>query len=236
VHTWAECECRRHDLENTDENQRNVLDNLLYLVRFPVMDATYYTNAVSNSNILSLTEKVELFQYHYGNNKSKCTHFITKKRNATCTVMKCVRFPATDLNEGWGYRGQHDAISFTASESVSLRGVLVYGCQRGTGIFVVSLVVIDSMQRQLGAAKRLISTNEDQSMYEVLLPTPVSITAETKYDVVVTMKGHDTFRGVQGEESVPVGAVIIRFSDCVRSTNSTTLAIGQIPGLLFSLC
>jgi hypothetical protein len=47
------------------ENQRAELGNLLYLIRFPLMGKEYYTDIISEMDILSDKEKVELFKFYY---------------------------------------------------------------------------------------------------------------------------------------------------------------------------
>jgi hypothetical protein len=44
------------------EQLRKVLGDLIYLIRFPIMERKYFTNEVSTKNVLTLVEKVEIFQ------------------------------------------------------------------------------------------------------------------------------------------------------------------------------
>jgi hypothetical protein len=41
---------------------RKVLGDLISLIRFPIMERKYFTNEVSTKNVLTLVEKVEIFQ------------------------------------------------------------------------------------------------------------------------------------------------------------------------------
>jgi len=45
-----------------DEQLRKVMGDLIYLIRFPIMKHKYFTNKVSTKNVLTLEEKVEIYQ------------------------------------------------------------------------------------------------------------------------------------------------------------------------------
>jgi hypothetical protein len=50
------------NMTDNDEQLRKVLGDLIYLIRFPIMERKYFTNEVSTKNVLTLVEKVEIFQ------------------------------------------------------------------------------------------------------------------------------------------------------------------------------
>jgi hypothetical protein len=62
---WASNKCSKKGKEVNAENQRAELGNLLYLIRFPLMGKEYYTDIISEMDILSDKEKVELFKFYY---------------------------------------------------------------------------------------------------------------------------------------------------------------------------
>lgn len=78
---WATNECRRKRMTATDENRRQVLGNLLYLIRFPTMDVTYFTHRVSMRDILSDDEAVSVFQYFHGEERELSRKFNRNERN-----------------------------------------------------------------------------------------------------------------------------------------------------------
>ena len=78
---WSTNECRRQKYQPTDENRRQVLGALLYLIRFPVMDVTYFTQKVSFREILSNDEAVSIFQYFHGEEQQLPNRFNRNERN-----------------------------------------------------------------------------------------------------------------------------------------------------------
>jgi hypothetical protein len=62
VVAWADTQCQEQNL-----------DSLLYHIRFPIMNKDYFTNYVSASSILAEFEKIDLFRYLHGKDKSVCT-------------------------------------------------------------------------------------------------------------------------------------------------------------------
>ncbi|XP_061169011.1 BTB/POZ domain-containing protein 2-like [Saccostrea echinata] len=57
---WSEEECVRQELPVTAENQRTVLGDILYEVRFPIMSHQFLDDVVCESNILS--DKVQILR------------------------------------------------------------------------------------------------------------------------------------------------------------------------------
>lgn len=60
---WAEQECARQGLPNNPDNQRNVLQNSLYLIRFPLMTVEEFAVDVAQSGILTDREVVRQFKH-----------------------------------------------------------------------------------------------------------------------------------------------------------------------------
>lgn len=78
---WSTNECRRQKKSATDINRRDVLGPLLYLIRFPTMDVTYFTQKVSFRDILSHDEAVSIFQYFHGEDRQMTKLFNRNERN-----------------------------------------------------------------------------------------------------------------------------------------------------------
>ena len=78
---WSTSECRRKGTSATDENRRQVLGNLLYQIRFPVMDVTYFTQRVSFRDILSDDEAVSVYQFFHGEERQLSRKFNKNERN-----------------------------------------------------------------------------------------------------------------------------------------------------------
>ncbi|XP_067658878.1 BTB/POZ domain-containing protein 6-like [Haliotis asinina] len=59
---WAEAECKRQNEPVNDSNLRKILGELLFQIRFSLLDISYYSSKVSTRKILTDAEKVTLFQ------------------------------------------------------------------------------------------------------------------------------------------------------------------------------
>ncbi|XP_052077384.1 BTB/POZ domain-containing protein 6-like [Mytilus californianus] len=60
---WGQHKCNDKSLPVTDENIRECLGDLLYLIRFPVMRPQYFTKEVSCKSLLTATEIVKVYQH-----------------------------------------------------------------------------------------------------------------------------------------------------------------------------
>lgn len=134
---WASNKCSKKGKEVNAENQRAELGNLLYLIRFPLMGKEYYTDIISEMDILSDKEKVELFKFYYRKG-SKTSTFITQERSEkmdefdtkesedTRPIQTCIRYQSVYEDGSWYCGGEPDAIAFTTNRPITLHGVLVY--------------------------------------------------------------------------------------------------------------
>lgn len=249
---WANAECRRRKKQPTDANKRSALGNLLYLIRFPVMDVTYFTQKVSLGSILTHDETLSIFQYFHGEEQQLPNRFSRNERNRiprnvtenvepvmlsntprSPNMSRVHRFTTTDGQ--WKQNGPPDAISFTVSQPIVLYGMEVYGVAYGKETYTIKIVVYDDITREeVRKNDASVFTNTIRSCYEVYLARPLRIPARRVFTVMISMKGTPTHKGVDGEKVLIVDGVTFEFSESNRSSNGTDVTVGQIPGLLFS--
>ncbi|XP_060574090.1 BTB/POZ domain-containing protein 6-like [Ruditapes philippinarum] len=252
VTSWGEHQCQKQNLEKNHVNLRSVLGDILYLVRFPLLGETYFTNVVSETALLNDAEKVELFKYFYKPGY-KTETFISRNRYATNDTPKytatptkkteyrniqtCLRFNRVCEDGSWYCGGEPDAITFTTNQNLWIHGVLVYGTYIGEGNYDVTCSINDSSETEMIQVRKQIKTVEHQLTYEVLFEEEIQIQRDKRYSVLVKLTnpyGIDTYQGLDGSASVTVGNVKFNFSKSKNSRNGTDVKIGQIPGLLFS--
>lgn len=77
--SWAYAKCKEEKIEETHKNARNMLGEVFYKIRFPMMNPQNFTRKISGTSILNDSEKVELFKYFYGT-ESQITTFPTTPR------------------------------------------------------------------------------------------------------------------------------------------------------------
>ncbi|XP_078340650.1 BTB/POZ domain-containing protein 6-like isoform X3 [Crassostrea virginica] len=252
---WANARCKEKDLETTAENQRRMLGDLIYLVRFPLLGDQYFTEVVSDMDILTDSEKVELFKYFFKKDRNKKCKFSAINRysgvdsptsmttsfhsdvNDSRPIQTCIRYQTVYEDGSWYCGGEPDAISFTCNERISLHGLLVYGSYIGEGVYEVTCSIYDMMDVERVSRKTRLKTSESQHTYPILLETPIEIGPGKKHSLVVKLissDGLDTYQGKNGLSTVNCSGVRFSFSKSKFSRNGTDVKIGQIPGILFT--
>ncbi|XP_052811518.1 BTB/POZ domain-containing protein 6-B-like [Mya arenaria] len=249
--TWANAECRRQKKQPTDEVRRKVLGKLLYLIRFPTMAVTYFTQKVSLGQLLSHDETLSIFQYFHGEEQQLPSRFSRLERNQfprtlaenTEPVMldnrrspamaRVRRFAAVDGQ--WKQNGPPDSISFSVSQPIVLYGIEVYGAASGKETYKLKILVYDDITREeIRKNDSTIFTNNMRDTYDVFLSRPLRIPPKRVFTVVVCLRGQPTHKGVDGEKTEIVDGVTFEFSESNRSSNGTGVNVGQIPALLFN--
>ncbi|XP_045166432.2 BTB/POZ domain-containing protein 6-like isoform X2 [Mercenaria mercenaria] len=252
VTRWGEHRCKKQNLENSNENLRTVLGDILYLVRFPLLGETYFTNVVSDTGLLTDAEKVELFKFFYKSG-FKTDTFINKNRYAQremsqhsiapvkksddSSIQTCMRFNRVSDDGSWCCSGEPDAIAFSTNQNLWIHGTLVYGAYIGEGTYDVTCSIYNSLDSEMVQIRKQIKTSEHQLTYVVLFEEAVQVYKDKRYSVLAKLTnpdGIDTYQGTEGNSSVKVGSVKFTFSKSKHSRNGTDVKMGQIAGLLFS--
>jgi BTB/POZ domain-containing protein 1/2 len=140
---WAEVQCKQRGIEINDANLRDVLGNLLFQIRFPLMTLEEFAAIAQFSNILSDSEKVDLFVYFISPIKPAIP-FVNEKR---CEVfgkeISINRFQR--IESRWGYTGTTDKIKFTVDANIYLTAIGLYGSMQGENSYEVQIKVISLM-------------------------------------------------------------------------------------------
>jgi len=63
---WADGECLRNKTRVNDARRREVLGDILFSVRFALMDVNEFTHRLSMKDVLTADEKVVLYQFFHG--------------------------------------------------------------------------------------------------------------------------------------------------------------------------
>lgn len=249
--TWADAACKRSRKQPNDVNRRKVLGKLLYSIRFPIMDVTYFTQKVSLGQLLSHDEKLSIFQYFHGEESQLPSRFSRFPRNQMPTSVKdnpepimldTTRSPSfarvrrfNGTGGKWKQNGPPDAISFTVSLPIVLYGVEVYGVAAGKETYNIKILVYDDVTREeIRNNDVSIFTNTIKDTYDIFLTRPLRIPPKRVFTIVLFIKGHPTHKGIDGDASDTVDGVMFEFSDSNRSSNGTGVSVGQIPGILFN--
>lgn len=272
---WATKWCEVHSLEVTGKNQREALGDILYQIRFPLLNEDYYSENISEKGLLTDKEDIQLLRY-FLNHKKVPDSFITRKREAPSTPFVFV--PKNDnigkltlavglhsvdsvpilspdckpseepqsvhrfeeLGTGWGHRnGKKDAICFEVNYNIELTHVIIYGNCKEDGMLDVSLVIMDE-NREISCTETGIQCSKSNAtgMYDIGVENKVGsygvrLEANTKYHIILSLKGSSTYYGKSGRDKCKCGPVVFVFQDSKYSTNNTGVNIGQIAGMKF---
>lgn len=85
---WSETECERKKLVINPDNQRHVLRDALYLMRFPLMDPEDFASKVMDSGILSEAEANSVLLDCIGKSKPQNNKFSKIPRQASLVVSR----------------------------------------------------------------------------------------------------------------------------------------------------
>ena len=98
---WANGECSRSQrkLPLNDTNRREVLGDLLFCSRFPLMDVNVFSHRISKQNVLHSDEKISLFQYFHGEVNTLPDRFNRKGRRKYSINREILARADGDFNE-----------------------------------------------------------------------------------------------------------------------------------------
>ncbi|KAH3877791.1 BTB/POZ domain-containing protein 6-B-like [Dreissena polymorpha] len=128
---WASQECRSQKMEENGKNQRLVLQDALYLIRFPLLSQDYFTENISESQLLSDKEELQLYRYLMNKNKSDGFPFNINKRKAPITPFQFIVEEANPRPSS-GLHVSESRPILTTVESVHEGSVLRFK-ERGSG-------------------------------------------------------------------------------------------------------
>ncbi|XP_055357178.1 BTB/POZ domain-containing protein 2-like [Paramacrobiotus metropolitanus] len=118
VMKWAKHRCEQNKLDPTGANQRSVLGDALFLIRFPVMTPEDVASGPVKSGLLLDKESSQLFQYWFAK-APLSPQFRSSLRVGSHTEVS--RFGSTTSNsaaQSWEYRaGYPDVIKFSVTST-----------------------------------------------------------------------------------------------------------------------
>jgi hypothetical protein len=211
-----------------DEQLRKVLGDLIYLIRFPIMEHTYFTNEVSTKNVLTATEMVEIYQSMNG---KLIVTFSDKMRLSKLIVWRCESNVEYNL---WTHRGADDCLDFTTSFNCYINGIIVFGSIKYSGQHDVNITILNGSTLLVSTSTKLNSV-PGKGSYPIDLAEPLRILQNIMYTIKLNMKGKDCFRGKDYKTNVKIyDDSYVTFTDSSSSPNDTTSTNGQIPGIILS--
>ena len=226
---WSTNRCHDQNLTVNEENIREVLGDLLYLGRFPIMERKYFTEKVSKKCLLTVDEMLKVYQSF---DDEKIDMFPTKSRwHMICVV--CRRCDPDPANlRGWEQYGPNDCLDFTTNLDSIMLGINVFGSRSYSGKHDISLTILKSSDL-LRSIKTVLYSEKGQEIYPVMFDKPLPMKKNTRYTIKLNMRGPNTFTGESYKRIVPLNKLSVTFlNSSLPSRNCTNETQGQIPGII----
>jgi hypothetical protein len=213
-----------------DKQLWKVLGDLIYLIRFPIMEPKYFTNEVSTKNVLTADEKIEIFQ-SFHDKPIDTFPSIVRFSNSKQEVWRCL----ADVESGsWNHHGKDDCLNFTTSCDCYIYGIIVFGSQQCSGQHDVNINILND-STPLGSTSTKLNSVPGKISYPIDLTEPLRILKNITYTIQLNIKGNTCFSGTDYQTVVRIDDdACVTFTDSASSTNGTNSTDGQIPGIILS--
>ena len=185
---WAEQECRRKGVEVCPENNRLMLNDTLYHVRFPTMELSDFANVVAKTRILTAEEKCAVFEYM---TVDDCDHLddivktlkfpTTYRQRPLPSVLK--RFTA--FGKSNVYSGDCSIMKLQCDKPVLLKGFGIHGSTSYDALAELT-VTIKQDKKTLLTSSINISDDRSGDCMHIMLPDNVVLRSSVWYTVIVT--------------------------------------------------
>ncbi|XP_071128407.1 BTB/POZ domain-containing protein 6-like [Mytilus edulis] len=222
--------CETEDIEDTDENYRKILGDILYEIRFPNISYKLFKSSIQRRNILTDKEKTDLENMY--KNGNKCTYrgiFKSKPRNVSERLMRM-----TDYDESLILDNVSHSIAFTSTEKVLLHGIVTYGLSHEKKKFKIYVRLSDGNGKEIMDDEFWVKSEPMEKEYDVIFQKAVEIQPDIKF--VVSWELDDAnwmWNGRNGIRSLIFKNSEIQFTD-ESGTEETNTFQGQIPGIILS--
>ena len=223
---WSTNRCQVQNLTANDENIRQVLGGLLFLVRFPIMERTYFTENVSKKSLLTSDEIVKVYQ---SLDDDKIDVFPTKWRNIEHMVYR--RCDSSNSGD-WNHDGHNDCFDFTTNLDCIMLGINVFGSSTYSGKHDMNLTILNSSD-VLRNIETVLYSEEEKKIYPVMFEKPLLVKKNTRYTIKLNMTGPKAFTGKSYKKIVALNELSVTFlSSSVLSLNGTLENQGHIPEII----
>ena len=131
VNRWAESICTKRGITPSGKEKRTIIgDTILKLIRFPLMPQNVFAEHVTDTNVLTETEVIQMFMYFSLNRNPGEFSCIPRWLNSR-TVWRCKRYtniPVFGIPEWFLYSDEFTEIaSFTVNVPIVLGGIRLLG-------------------------------------------------------------------------------------------------------------
>jgi hypothetical protein len=234
VKRWAITECSRKNLDQTSVKLRTVASKALKFIRYPVMSPVEFADEVARTGLLSYEEVTSIFLFFLSSLETKISFEINPRVPKPLQVKvpyRCSRFKSCCGSDWFCDTRKNDGIKFMTDQSISLRGIGVYGPSKTEGDYKVYVEVIVH-DKLLAHNKISYSAKTCDIVQDILFEESIAVVKNVIYTINVLMKGPCSLSGTHGQRNVIVEGTKFTFLE-YTSPNGTSLSAGQIPEIIF---
>jgi hypothetical protein len=226
---WAEQQCRKEQhvsankeqhVTANDEQLRKALGDLIYLIRFPIMKRKYFTSTISTKNVLTLEEKVEIYQSFDG--------------KVIDTFSTNVRLFNLNKNISWNNDGVDECLHFTTNFDCYIYEIFVFRSNQYSGKHEVNINILND-SAVLDSTSTQLNSVVGKQYYEINLANPLRILNNIRYTIKLNMKVISASVVTNYKTIVKIdNGSTFTFTDSALSLHRTNSISGQIPGIILS--
>ncbi|KAK3755850.1 hypothetical protein QZH41_003947 [Actinostola sp. cb2023] len=218
VDQWVSKKVQAEGLYNNGETKRAILgEEVIRLVRFPLMSLKEFTEVVLSGDILDKNEVTELIQL-FSSSPTVTTFFSIKERSARDRLLIPNNRFATIQSvsfDGWRF----SCIDFRVNKAVALVGARLFGSEGQSHQLNVSIHKIEPFDIKLKS--QFLSTGKTEKDqidglyygFTVFLREPMKVYPGFQYRIGFDVKGPHSYVGLDGKTCV-------EFEDFKTSNNS----------------
>ena len=246
VETWCDHKLSGNGKAGDSNAKRDLLGDVLYLIRFPIMGAAEFAENCAQSGFLSLEECCSIFCYltrktgsatedHKLASELISQHGFSFKKRVPPPHLKCYTRASRYYSSGWNYLGNIDAVRFSVSKAIKLYGVTIFGDQLKNTIQQMYVINSKKEKVNLGLLKPqnlptscIRSAVLVEDSFVVAFEKEPDILPGEKYDICLHLSGPSSKEGIYQIEGSSNNS-IFTFYDSKISTNGTSSSHGQFP-------
>ena len=227
---WAEAECTRQGRNSSPQQCREVLGDVLYLIRFPIMTQSDFADGACQSGLINKQEMIDIL-LHFAAKKNKAKLRFSTTSRAPQTPHCCLRFQ--NIGKNWVYSGLCESIQFSVDKTISVAGFGLYGSCEGSAEYRIDITL-----KHNGVSLRKehhdIPCNGTSKTVHVLFESPLRIEPNTYYTAnLVVQNPSRGYYGSYGMSNETCGGRNFTFINSKVDRNNTDVDSGQIPEILF---
>ncbi|XP_046573828.1 BTB/POZ domain-containing protein 6-A-like [Haliotis rubra] len=236
--SWSAAECERKGLEVVAVNQRTVLGESLYNIRFSTMCREYFVKQVVPTGVLVADESNKILCKFVCSDVDVSPFTADPRLGVTNKTFTVSRFRSISTTSLLCQGDVVDSVTLTSSHDLYLHGIQLY-CPFNEVVAMYSVFISVRISPGTLLPGSCLSTTIqakpfEKAVFDVYLNAPVIIRKNVQHKVAVLINGGYTYQGTTGLSRVIHGSNCFQFTVSTGGRFRSSISEGQIPGFIFS--